>query len=70
MKKSYVIKNTENNKYFTDNYNGFWSLDIRDARRYSIIEALERDMSIISEGDSDTFENVKTVVLETIYDFN
>lgn len=40
MNKKYVIKNTENNKYFTDNYNYFWSLDIKDARAYSDEKAI------------------------------
>jgi len=72
MQKSYVIKNTENNKYFTCDYKCWWVLDIKEAKRYRIIEALERELGglKISEDDLDALENVKTVVVETIYDFN
>lgn len=72
MQKSYVIKNTENNKYFTGDYNCWWVLDIKDARRFRIIESLERELSGLtsSENDLDAMENIKTVVVETIYDFN
>lgn len=30
-----IIKNTENGRYFTDNYNCYWSKDIEDAYLFS-----------------------------------
>jgi hypothetical protein len=69
MKKRFVIKNSENNKYYTGNYNCFWSRNIDDAKQYPIIESLERDIEENTNGSNnlDSFENVKCVIVETIY---
>lgn len=69
MKKLYVIKNTENSRYFTGDYDCFWSLDIKDAKKYAIIESLERDIEEQTnpENDLDSFEKVKCIIVETIY---
>lgn len=66
MKKRLVIKNTENNKYFTGNYNGWWSLDIDNAKKYVIIESLERELAEQYNNDL-AFEEVTCVIVETIY---
>lgn len=66
MKKKFVIKNTENNKYFTGNYNCFWSRDINDAKQYVIIESLERELAEQNNNDL-AFEKVTCVMVETIY---
>lgn len=68
MKKKFVIKNTENNKYFTGNYNCWWSRNIDDAKQYVIIESLERDLYTNSNSeDLDSFNGVNCVIVETIY---
>lgn len=66
MRKKFVIKNTENNKYFTGNYNCWWSRNIDDAKQYVIIESLERELAEQNNNDM-AFEKVNCVVVETIY---
>lgn len=79
MEKRYVIKNTENGKYYTGSYDCFWSLDIKDAETYlaypypacpySSMDLVEN--KIIKETDeengSGAFENVNCIIIETIY---
>lgn len=69
MKKKYVIKNTENNKYFTDNYNYFWSLDINDARAYYDDEQIEETLKKATDDENmdDSFKGVNYVLIETVY---
>lgn len=68
MRKKFVIKNTENNKYFTGNYNCWWSRNIDDAKQYVIIESLEREIEEkTNNSDCDSFEKVTCVMVETIY---
>jgi len=69
MRKRLVIKNTENNKYFTGNYNGFWSLDIDDAQTFNGEESVEKEIKHLTDPESsnDVFEKVKSVVIETVY---
>lgn len=70
MKKRFVIKNSENNKYYTGSYNCWWSRNIDDAKQYVIIEALEREIEEKTKNIDDVddaFERVNCVILETIY---
>lgn len=69
MRKLLVIKNTENNKYFTGDYNNWWSLDIDDARTYKNDADVEKEIKeqTNTENDLDAFEDVTCVIIETIY---
>lgn len=69
MDRKLVIKNTETNKYYTGDYNGFWSLDIKDAETYSTEGYLEKTLEKENHSDDSNgaFENVKCVIVETIY---
>lgn len=69
MKKSLVIKNEENKKYFTGRYQGAWSLDITDARTYKDEEAVEKELKEQTNPDNDLdfFNGVDCIIIETIY---
>jgi hypothetical protein len=66
MEKRLVIKNTETNRYFTENYNNFWSLDINDACTYIDYDTIMRDISRYKKDDDNPFEKTKSIIIETI----
>ena len=68
MEKRFVIKNTETNRYFTANYNNFWSLDINEACTYIDYDIIMRDITRYKKDDDNPFEKVKTIIIETIID--
>ncbi|MBK7362711.1 MAG: hypothetical protein IPJ01_10485 [Micavibrio sp.] len=69
MEKRLVIKNTETNRYFTADYNNFWSLDINEACTYIDCDTIMRDISKLKEEDDDNpFEKIKNIIIETIID--
>jgi hypothetical protein len=69
MEKSLVIKNTENNKYFTGRYESGWSLDITDAHTYKDEVAVEKELKLQTDPDNDLdfFDGVDCIIVETIY---
>jgi len=69
MKKAYVIKNTENNKYFTNDYNGWWSLDIKDADTFATENEVARALTdfMSPENELGAFDDVKSVIIETVW---
>lgn len=64
-----IIKNADNGKYFTNRYqDGFWSRDIEDA--YLFLEGENIYIFInkqIIESMDNPFEDVKMVMIETVY---
>ncbi len=69
MKKGYVIKNSENNKYFTGDYDGFWSLDIHDSKWHTSEHDAEVTIGkeLNSDNGDESFENIQYVIIETIF---
>jgi hypothetical protein len=69
MNKKYVIKNTENNKYFTEDYCCFWSLDIKDAHTYLNDEEIEKSIKKATDNEDydDSFNGVNYILIETVY---
>jgi hypothetical protein len=66
MEKRFVIKNTETNRYFTANYNNFWSLDINEACTYIDYDTIMRDITRYKKDDDNPFEKTKSIIIETI----
>jgi len=66
MEKRFVIKNTETNRYFTANYNNFWSLDINEACTYIDYDIIMRDITRYKKDDDNPFEKNKSIIIETI----
>lgn len=66
MEKRFVIKNTETNRYFTANYNNFWSLDINEACTYIDYDIIMRDITRYKKDDDNPFEKTKSIIIETI----
>lgn len=65
-----IIKNTDNGKYFTDRYqNGFWSRDIEDAYLFSNDDEIHSYIRKLGERMDSPFENVKMILIETVYKF-
>lgn len=63
-----IIKNIDNNKYFTDIYqNGFWSKDIEDACLFESEPEIRYYVTKLMESMDNPFEDVKTMIIETIY---
>lgn len=69
MTKRLVIKNPENKKYFTGNYDGWWSFDIKDARSYEDEKGIEKEIKeqTNTENDLDSFKGIICVIVETVY---
>ncbi len=69
MKKRLVLKDTENNKYFTNEWDPFWSLDINDAHCFDDHAEIEKVIETHTnpENTINSFEDVDCVKVETIY---
>ena len=67
MRKRFVLKNLENNKYFTGNYNNWWSLNIADSFEYKEGDDMEHILSLLSEHYDNPIEGIDYLELVTIY---
>ena len=69
MNEGIVIKDPDNNTYYTDDYDNGWSKDIKDARLYNeeSLKELE-DYIDRNEWQADMFEDI-TYELITVFQF-
>jgi hypothetical protein len=66
-----IIKNTDNGKYFTGRYrDGFWSRDIEDAYLFSDEGEIQKSIRKYQEDSGNPFEDIKIILIETVYKFN
>lgn len=65
-----IIKNTENGKYFTDNYNCYWSKDIEDAYLFTNDDEIISYIKKLGERMDTPFEDIKMILIETVCKFN
>lgn len=65
-----IIKNTENGRFFTDNYNCYWSKDIEDAYLFSDENEISKSIKKYQEDSCNPFEDIKMILIETVYKFN
>ncbi len=65
-----IIKNSETGKYFTDSYrNDFWSREIEDAYLFEDESEIRKNINNYGERLDTPFENIKTIIIETVYKF-
>jgi hypothetical protein len=62
-----IVKNIENGKYFTDNYNCYWSRDIEDAYLFSDENEISKSIKKYQEDSGSPFEDIKMMLIETVY---
>jgi hypothetical protein len=71
MEKVYILKNVDNNKYWSGRYwdDYKYTTDIKDAKQYYNIDLLEEDLiSLIeNEGGSSYIEDVNMFEVITLY---
>ncbi len=66
-----IIKNPDNGKYFTNRYqDGFWSRDIEDACEFGDEDSLELHIQKLRESSDNPFDDIKMILIETVYKFN
>ncbi len=65
-----IIKNPETGKYFTDSYrDDFWSIEIEDACVFEDELALKKCIESHCKFGDRPFDEVKTIIIETVYKF-
>lgn len=68
MKKQFVLKNSENNKYFTGRYENYWSLNLIDAEYFGSEDEINAKFLVLSAQDEfEIFEDITFLIVETIF---
>lgn len=63
-----IIKNLDNGKYFTKRYqDGFWSRDVEDAHLFINEDSLQFNVQKHRESMDNPFEDVKMIIIETVF---
>ncbi len=68
-----VIKDTETNRYYTEDYDDFWSKNIEDAMHFKTENEIDNTISIMLENkhnpEPEAFDNKKFIIIERVYEF-
>lgn len=67
MKKVYVLMDDDSNKYFTNDYECFWSRNMEDAYKFSSDTNMDEIINHLNNMWDEPLKNVKAIVLGTLY---
>lgn len=70
MEKVYILKNVDNNKYWTGRYWDYkFTTDIKDARQYFSIDSIEEELKKLcnNENSNSYIEDIEIFEVITLY---
>lgn len=67
MEKYQILVNLENGKFFTDNWGGYWSADMENAKRYSLSEDMNNEIDRLFRSSDSPLDGVYAIEVKIVF---